>query len=135
MPSTDDISIDPDDKLSKHWKDKLHDLCVEFNDIINYRPSKYNRWYGEVDNSLDFATQPPPTSKIHMPKYNDKLNHALADKMDQLEKWGVLAKPEDAGVVPVFVCPSMVVPKENGDFRLVTDFTQWHLGVHDLTSS
>ena len=58
-----------------------------------------------------------------MPKYNDKMNHVLAEKMDQLEKWGVLAKPEDSGVVPLFVCPSMVVPKENGDFRLVTDFT------------
>ena len=118
-----DVSIDPDDKLNKYWKDKFHDLCVEFTDIINFRPSKYNGWYGEVDNSLDFATQPPPTNKIHMPKYNDKMNHVLADKMDQLEKWGVLAKPEDVGVVPIFVCPSMVVPKENGDFRLVTDFT------------
>ena len=51
------------------------------------------------------------------------MNQILANKMDLLESWNVLAKPEDVGVVPVFVCPSMVVPKENGDWRMVTDFT------------
>ena len=103
----DDVTIDPDNQLSQFWKDKFRNLCVEFTDIINYRPSKYNGWYGDVDNSIDFSSQPPPTSKIHMPKYNDNMNQVLAEKMDQLERWGVLAKPEDVGVVPVFVCPSM----------------------------
>ena len=47
----------------------------------------------------------------------------LADKMDKLEQWGVLVKPEELGIVPEFVVPSMLTPKpEPGEFRLVTDF-------------
>ena len=49
----------------------------------------------------------------------------MADKMDELESWGVLAKPEDLGVVPKHVVPSMLVPKPSspGEYRLVSDFT------------
>ena len=118
-----DVTIDPDNTLSKEWKEKFKDLCVEFTDIINYRPSKYNGFYGNIDNSIDFATTPPPTNKIHVPKYNDNMMKILAEKMDQLEAWGVLVPPEEVGVTPVFVCPSMLMPKENGQWRLVTDFT------------
>ena len=118
-----DVTIDPDNTLSQDWKDKFRDLCAEFSDIINYRPAKYNSYYGEIDNSIDFATIPPPTKKIHMPKYSDAMNQILAEKMDQLEKWEVLVPPEKVGVVPVFVCPSMLMPKENNQWRLVTDFT------------
>ena len=119
----DDVQIDPDNMFNKEWKQKFKDLCVEFSDIINYRPSKYNGWYGDIDNSIDFASSPPPTKKIHMPKYSDHMNQILAEKMDQLEKWEVLVPPEKVGVVPVFVCPSMLMPKENNQWRLVTDFT------------
>ena len=59
-----------------------------------------------------------------MPKYSDEMNKILAAKMDQLENWGVLAKPEDLGVVPVFVCPSLLVPKtDSKEWRLITNFT------------
>ena len=48
----------------------------------------------------------------------------LADKMDVLEKWGVLRKPEELGIVPEFVVPSLLVPKpEKNEWRLVSDFT------------
>ena len=36
-------------------------------------------------------------------------------KMDQLERWKVLAKPDDVWVVPTFVCPSLLVPKNDSD--------------------
>ena len=50
----------------------------------------------------------------------------LADKMDELLELGVLAKPEDVGVTPLFTSPSMLVPKPDpgGGWRFVTDFTQ-----------
>ena len=48
----------------------------------------------------------------------------LADKMDTLESWGVLRKPEDLGIIPEYVVPSMLTPKtEENQFRLVTDFS------------
>ena len=118
-----DVTIDPDGTLTQSWRDKFRNLCLEYSDILNYRPSKYNGWYGEIDNSIDFSSSPPPTKKIHMPKYSDKMLQILAEKMDKLEKWEVLVPPEQVGVVPVFVCPSMLMPKENNEWRLVTDFT------------
>ena len=52
------------------------------------------------------------------------MNAIMAEKMDQLESWGVLLEPEKAGVQVEFVSPSMLVPKpDKGEFRLVTDFS------------
>ena len=57
----------------------------------------------------------------------------MADKMDKLEDWGVLRKPEDLGVVPEFVVPSMLLPKpEKGEWRLVTDFTPLNIHIKKL---
>ena len=45
--------------------------------------------------------------------------------MDELEQWGVLAKPEDIGVTVKHVSPSLLLPKPGspGEYRLVTDLT------------
>ena len=119
-----DVKIDPDDTMSVPWKNKFRSLCEEYKDIINYRPARYNGFFGDVDNRIDFASVPPPTSKIYMPKYSEKMNQILAKKMDQLEEWNVLAKPEDIGVTPKFVCPSLLVPKpDSPEWRLITNFT------------
>ena len=119
-----DVKIDPDNMMDENWKDKFRNLCQEYSDIINYRPSKYNGYYGDVDNTIEFASVPPPTNKIHMPKYSDQMNLILAEKMDQLERWHVLTKPERVNVKPKFVCPSLLVPKDDTqDWRLITNFT------------
>ena len=53
--------------------------------------------------------------------------------MDKLEDWGVLVRPEDIGVVPEFVVPSMLTPKpEKGEWRLVTDFTPLNIHIKKL---
>ena len=52
------------------------------------------------------------------------MNSLLAEKMDILEEWGVLAEPESMGVSVEYVSPSMLVPKpEKNEYRLVTDFS------------
>ena len=56
------------------------------------------------------------------------MNAIHAQKMDTLESWGVLAKPEKLGVAVEFVCQSLLVPKpESGEYRLVTDFSSLSL--------
>ena len=109
---TSDISIDPDNILDKNWKSKFKDLCSEFRDIITPRPNRYNGFYGRVDNSLQFGTQPPPMTKPYLPKYSNEMMKTLAQKMDELESWNVLAKPEDLGITPVFCSPSMLVKRD-----------------------
>merc|ERR1719300_1898540 len=48
----------------------------------------------------------------------------MATKMDELLEDGILRRPEEVGVTPVFTSPSMIVPKSEGQWRFVTDFTQ-----------
>ena len=120
-----DVSIDPDNQLSPDWRYKFHQVCEKFSHIITPVPGKYNGHYGRIDNSLNFVGNPPPSIKARLPKYNNEMLNLMADKMNELESWGVLAKPEDLGVVPRHVVPSMLVPKAGspGEYRLVSDFT------------
>ena len=125
----DQVVIDPDDQLDIMWKNKFKDLCMEYADTINPHPGRYNGYYGEIDNSIDFISTPPPSVKARLPNYSaDKLK-LMAKLMDDLESMGVLAKPEDMGIVPAFVVPSLLMPKpEKGEWRLVSDFTP--LNIH-----
>ena len=98
-------------------------------DTINPNPGRYNGYYGDIDNSLDFISTPPPSIRARLPNYTaDKLK-IMGQLIDQLESMGVLAKPEEKGVVPAFVVPSLLQPKpEKGEWRLVSDFTT--LSIH-----
>ena len=50
-----------------------------------------------------------------------------------MESWGVLQKPENIGVIPEFVVPSMLTPKPDSDeYRLVTDFTSLNKFIKKL---
>ena len=125
---TSQVVIDPDNQLSQIWKTKFKNVCEEFIDVINPNPGRYNTFYGDVDCSIDFCSTPPPSVKARLPNYSlDKLK-IMAELMDKMETMGVLAKPEDAGVVPTFVVPSLLVPKPDGDWRVVSDFTP--LNIH-----
>ena len=60
----------------------------------------------------------------------------MAEKMDKLEEWGVLIKPEEIGVVPEFVVASMLMPKaEKREWRLVTDFTPLNIHIKKLETA
>ena len=87
-----EILIDPDNILTEEWKNRFFSVCQAFSHIITPRPGKYNGFYGRIDNSINFASSPPPSVKAHLPKYNHEKLKIMADKMDQLEKWGVLKK-------------------------------------------
>ena len=132
---TSDVSIDPENLMTTNIKSKFEKLVKQFSDVINYRPGKYNGWYGDINNSIDFATVPPPTSKIHAPKYSHDMMVKLAEQMDKLEKWNVLATPESVGVTPVYVSPSMLVPKDDGTWRMVTDFTGLNTHIRKAPAS
>ena len=126
---TDEILIDPDKQLPEGWIGKFRDTCEKFRDVINPNPGRYNNSYGNVDCSLDFCSTPPPSVKARLPNYSTEKMKIMAEQMDKMETMGVLAKPEDVGVVPSFVVPSLLVPKpEKGEWRLVSDFTP--LNIH-----
>ena len=127
------VSIDPDNILPQYWKQRFFEVCKRFTAVITPKPGKYNGYYGRIDNSINFATTPPPSIRAHLPKYNNEMLTIMAEKMNKLEEWGVLRKPEEIGVVPEFVLPSMLTPKsESGEWRLVTDFTALNIHIKKL---
>ena len=120
-----DIQIDPDNVMTDNWKQKFTLLCENFSDIIQYKPATYNGFYGFVSNKIEFINLPPPCDKAFVPRYSKEMTDKLAAKMDELMEAGVLMKPEEVGVTPMFVSPSMLVPKPgSNDFRFVSDFTK-----------
>ena len=131
-----EVSIDPDDILTHEWKDKFRSICSKFSHVITPRPGRYNGYYGRVDNSINFTSVPPPSTKARLPKYSQDMLKILGEKMDKLEEWGVLRKPEDIGVIPEFVLPSMLTPKaDSKDWRVVTDFTALNIHIKKLETS
>ena len=119
-----EIIMDPDGVMSEEAKKKMRDITNEFAEVFTRRPGKYNGAFGRVDNSLNFSTTPAPNLKVYQPAYSDALKKELGDLMDRLIDYGVLQTPEDVGVTPEFISPSLIVPKaEEGEFRLVTDFS------------
>ena len=128
-----EINIDPDNKMPTSWKKRFSDLCQSFSDIITPQPGRYNGAFGRVSTDINFVTQPPSNLKTYLPKYSSEMLKMLADKMDTLEHWGVLRKPEELGIIPEFIVPSMLTPKpEKGQFRLVTDFTSLNKYIKKL---
>ena len=126
---TDQVVIDPDNQMPEEFRNSFRTTCEEFRDVINPNPGRYNNSYGDIDCSIDFCSTPPPSVRARLPNYSNEKLKLMAEQMDKMEAMGVLAKPEDAGVVPAFVVPSLLVPKpEKGEWRLVSDFTP--LNIH-----
>ena len=123
------IQVDPDNILKEEEREIFHNLHRRFAKLFTKQPGKYNGRYGYIDNKLQFATPPPPNARTRIPNYSPSMNQLLAEKMDMLEKWGVLTEPEKMGISVEFISPSMLVPKpDSNEYRLVTDFSS--LNVH-----
>ena len=119
-----EVVMDPDGIMPEHIKQRMRHITNNYSHIFTKRPGKYNGAFGKVDNSICFTSMPPPNSKVYVPDYSEKMKQEQAKLMDKLMDQGVLQRPEDIGVVPEVVSPSLLVPKQDpGEFRLVTDFS------------
>ena len=128
-----DISLDPDNIMPIVWKKRFLKLCQDYSSIITPVPGKYNGAFGWTSTDINFVSKPPAISKTYLPKYSQEMMQLLANKMDTLESWGVLRKPEELGIIPEYVVPSMLTPKtEENQFRLVTDFSSLNKYIRKL---
>ena len=66
----------------------------------------------------------PPQRRGRIPIYDKGNKVILQRKMDELQQEGVLAKPEDLGIVAEYVSPSFLIAKSSGGHRLVTAFSE-----------
>ena len=120
----DKVQIDPGNILKEEERLAFRAVCEEYADIIRPEPGRYNGSAGYVDNRINFHSKPAPNKKIYQQKLTDGMKQKLAEKMDKLHSYGVLQYPEQVGVTPEFISPSMILPKqEPGEWRLVTDFS------------
>ena len=132
-----EVIMDPDNIMPDWAKRKMREITNRYAHLFTRRPGKYNGAYGRVDNTINFATPPAPNTKVYVPDYSEKMKQEQAKLMDKLVDFGVLQRPEDIGVVPEVVSPSLLVPKvEPGEFRLVTDFSALnkHIKKYQSTS-
>ena len=106
-----DIKIDPDKLWDQDTRDKFLELSKEYSDIITPIPGRYNGASGHVWTGIDFRTIPPPSYKARIPNYPPDQMRAMADIMDKMLAWKVLMRPEDVGIIPRWVVPSMLLPK------------------------
>lgn len=119
------INVDPDKLLSNDTRSQFHKLNSYYDEVFDPMVGKYNDASGRIRATINIGPVPPTPCKGRVPpQYNRKQLSELQCKMDQLEDCGILAKPEAVGVKEVLVVsPSFLVPKANGDFRIVTNFS------------
>lgn len=116
------VTIDPSNVLSADEQRAFHQLHSRYDNVFNPRIGAYNDVSGRVRAHINMGPVDPPVNKGHLPSYGNQKMVLLQQKMDELEDLGVLARPEDVGIVVEHVSPSFLVKKANGDHRLVTAF-------------
>ena len=129
------ITLDPDNIMTESAKRQITEVSRQFAHIFTRRPGKYNGYYGKVSTAIEFASKPTPNTKVYIPQYSEKQLDAMGNLMDQLVSYGVLQRPEDIGITPIVVSPSLLVPKSDpGEYRLVTDFSSLNKHIRKFAS-
>ena len=121
-PRSPDIVLDPDGVMPEPHRECFRAVSEKYYKIFTNRPGKYNGAYGLVDTSIRLTSRPAPNTKVYMPNYSVTMKKEMGKLMDELMSQGVLQRPESIGVIPEFVSPSLLVPGDDGQWRLVTDF-------------
>ena len=107
-PFSKHVIVDPNDQLSKEWKEKFASLNKQFDSVFEPVIGKYNDASGRLRARITFGPELPPSQKLHAPCYGRDNLQILQDKFDELEAGGVFARPEDVGVVVKRVSPSFL---------------------------
>ena len=124
-----EIDLDPGKTMPMEEKKKFRDITNKFSEVFTKSPGKYNGSFGRVNNTINFASRPPPNKRVYQPQYSEEMKRKQAELMDKLYDFGVLRTPEEIGVSVEVVSPSLIVAKsEPGEYRLVTDFS--NINVH-----
>lgn len=119
------VLIDPDEQWDDNIRQQFKNSVTEFNDVFDESIGKYNDASGRVRAHITIGSTQPPKSKAIIPSYDSDKLSLMQSIMDDLEAQGVMAKPEDMGIVVEQVSPSFLIPKKTpNDFRLVTSFNR-----------
>ena len=110
--------------LDLNMADKFRALHKKYDNVFDPYISGYNGYSGDIKGTVNIGPVLPPQRKGRVPQYSKNRMDELQSKCDELESMGVLAKPEDVGVVAEYLSPSFLVKKPSGGTRLVTAFAE-----------
>ena len=119
-----EISVDPDKVLSEEVRQEFMMLHEQYKEVFDPNFQGYNHSYGKFEAVVNMGSVKPPQRKGRLPQYSRNKLVQVQEHFDQLEKLGVLAKPESVGVNVEYLNPSFLVKKGENGFRLVTAFTE-----------
>ena len=117
------IHVDPDNILSKDERDSFCSINDQFDNTFSPNFGVYNNKSGFFRARLNIGPVEPPPMKGKLPLYGQNDFQTLQNMADELERLGVLGKPEDYGITVKHVSPSFLVKDaKSGKTRLVTAF-------------
>ena len=126
-----DIILDPDQILPPQMSKSFYEVNKEYACVFNSDLPKYNGKFGRVEAVINVPESLPTSSRLkEVPWYPRTKLIEMQEKIDELEKKGALARPQDINVEVVAVNPSFLVAKKPASrgYRLVTAFG--HLACH-----
>ena len=121
-PFSDGILFDPDNQLSDVQASAFRSINKQFDSVFDPDFTGYNDFSGKIRAHLNLGPVLPPPQKARLPLYDNGNLELLQSASDNLERLGVLVRPEDVGIIPQHVSPSFLVSKSDGNKRFVTAF-------------
>ena len=110
-------------------RDKFRDAHHQYDNVFNPDFPKYNGASCDIYAKVNMGKSLPPQRKGRLPSYNKEKLVELQQKFDELEAYGVFAKPEDINVTVEYLNLSFLVAKPSGGTRLVTFLVSLHVTV------
>ena len=103
------VDIDPDKQLTTSEKQAFINLHKRYDNVFNSNIGCYNDASGHVRAYINMGPVEPPSRKARLPSYSPEKMRLLQNKMDELERLGVLARPEDINATVEHVSPSFLI--------------------------
>jgi len=119
---TTSIEVDPDRQFPAAIRENFRLLHHQHASVFTRDFEGYNGATGPIKSTVNMGPTEPPQRKGKVPQYSKDKLVELQEKCDELERLGVLQKPEQVNVVPEYLNPSFLVKKPSGGHRLVTSF-------------
>lgn len=115
------VILNPEGVLSKDEESSFREILATFDNVFSPVTSTYNGHSGPCHVKVNVGSNPPPQTKGRVPFYSDTGLQELQDYFDDLERRGILSRPEEVGVTVENIHPSFLVRSATKK-RLVTDF-------------
>ena len=119
-----EVVVDPSNILTAEEKSRFREINKKYHDVFSPTLGRYNDKSGPFTHKVNMSSSLPPQRRGKVPMYNRTNLELLQAKFDELLAYGVFVRPEDINISAENVSPSFLVAKSDGDWRLVTAFTE-----------